>query len=113
MNVIARIKATQERNRRELETLALLIGQTIAEVEADVCTPDLVQNSSSDPIGGGGLTVRYRGKIEFWSKIRRWVRCRLHGAGLGEKDGRVVCRTCGDALFLYERVPSRYAEAEC
>jgi hypothetical protein len=41
MNIIDRIKATQERNRKELEALADLAGQTVAEVEADVCAPDL------------------------------------------------------------------------
>lgn len=35
------LEAVCARNRRDYETLAEMTGQTIAEVEADTCTPDL------------------------------------------------------------------------
>lgn len=37
---LAKLRATRDRNRKELEALADLTGQTVAEVEADVCAPD-------------------------------------------------------------------------
>jgi hypothetical protein len=48
MNVIDRIKATRGRNRKELEALAGLTGQTVAQVEADVCAPDPGGEGTSD-----------------------------------------------------------------
>lgn len=40
MNVIDRIKEVQGRNHKDYEFLAGLTDRTVAEVEADVCTPD-------------------------------------------------------------------------
>lgn len=56
--------------------------------------------------------VFYQGKLEFLSKLRRWLLCRCGGAIVVE-EGRIVCGKCDSVAHLYERQPSKYAEAEC